>query len=137
MLSYQLLMPAGAGARRYENWVHWLMEGSGVVCATHPIPSWGQAPALHFSFDPGLWLFGRRWLAASIYFRTTVLGAWRSMGGRASAHEIGRPDLTLQCAGGQAGDKLSLRQKKEYCDRQRNDHEQGEAVASVHHRRDR
>ena len=64
MLSYQLLMPAGAGARRYENWVHWLMEGSSVVCATHPIPSWGQAPALHFSFDPGLWLFGRRWLVS-------------------------------------------------------------------------
>ena len=49
MLSYQSLMPAGAGTRRYENWVHWLMEGSGVVCAAHPAPSWGQAPALHFS----------------------------------------------------------------------------------------
>ena len=42
-------MPAVAGTPRYENWVRWLMEGSGVVCATHPAPSWGQAPALHFS----------------------------------------------------------------------------------------
>ena len=41
MLSWQSLMPAGAGTPRYENWVHWLMEGSGVVCATHPAPSWG------------------------------------------------------------------------------------------------
>ena len=40
------------------------MEGSGVVCATHPAPSWGQAPALHFSCDPGLSLFGRRWLVS-------------------------------------------------------------------------
>ena len=47
--SYQSLIPAGAGTPRYENWVHWLMEGSGVVCAAHPAPSWGQAPALHFS----------------------------------------------------------------------------------------
>ena len=51
MFSYQSLMPAGAGTPRYENWVHWLMEGSGVVCATHPTPGWGQAPALHFSCD--------------------------------------------------------------------------------------
>ena len=33
-------------------------KGSGVVCATHPTPSWGQAPALHSSFDPGLSLLG-------------------------------------------------------------------------------
>ncbi len=39
-------------------------EGSGVVCATHPTPSWGQAPALHFSCDPRLSLFGRRWLVS-------------------------------------------------------------------------
>ena len=30
----------------------------------HPTPSWGQAPALHFSCDPGLSLFGRRWLVS-------------------------------------------------------------------------
>ena len=42
---------AGAGTPRYENWVHWLMGGSGVVCATHPAPGGGQAPALHFSID--------------------------------------------------------------------------------------
>ena len=47
--SYQLPMPAGAGTPRCENWVHWLMEGSVVVCATHAALSWGQAPALHFS----------------------------------------------------------------------------------------
>ncbi len=51
--SYQSLMPAGAGTRKHENWVHWLMEGSGIVCATHPAPSWGQAPALHFSLPAG------------------------------------------------------------------------------------
>ena len=38
------------------------MGGSGVVRAPYPSPSWGQAPALHFSFDPRLSLFGRRWL---------------------------------------------------------------------------
>ncbi len=32
--------------------------------APHPTPGWGQAPALHFSFDPGLSLFGRRWLVS-------------------------------------------------------------------------
>ena len=25
--SYQSLVPAGAGAPRYEDWVHWLIEG--------------------------------------------------------------------------------------------------------------
>ena len=30
----------------------------------YPSPSWGQAPALHFSFDPRLSLFGRRWLVS-------------------------------------------------------------------------
>ena len=57
-------MPAGAGTPRFENWVHWLTEGSGGVWATHPAPSWGRAPALHFSCDPGLSLFGRRWLVS-------------------------------------------------------------------------
>ena len=46
-------MLVGAGTPRYENWVHWLVEGSGVVCAPHPTPSWGQAPALHFSLPAG------------------------------------------------------------------------------------
>ena len=27
LFSYQSLMPAAAGTPRYENWVHWLMEG--------------------------------------------------------------------------------------------------------------
>ena len=134
LLSWESLMPAGAGTPRYENWMHWLVggfrrlattlpswipafagmtiggplidgdaangrmrstagavypgsesgtcfrtnrscrlapahqgmkigcigwwKGSGVVCATHPTPSWGQAPALHSSFDPGLSLLG-------------------------------------------------------------------------------
>ena len=46
MLSYQSLVPAGAGTPRCENWMHWLMVGSDVVCAPRPSPSWGQAPAL-------------------------------------------------------------------------------------------
>ena len=52
----QSLMPAGAGTPRYENWVHWLMEESGVVCATHPAPSW-TSPSATFLFRP--WAVGR------------------------------------------------------------------------------
>ena len=44
---------AGAGTPRYENWVHWLVGGSGVVCAMHPAPGGGQAPALHFLAGAG------------------------------------------------------------------------------------
>ena len=47
--SCQSFMPAAAGTPGYENWAYWLVEGSVVVCARHPTPSWGQAPALHFS----------------------------------------------------------------------------------------
>ena len=38
LFSYQSLMPAGAGTRRYENWMHWLMEGFGhhPCTPTHP-----------------------------------------------------------------------------------------------------
>ena len=42
-----------AGTPRYENWVHWLMEGFGHHPCTQPTPSWGQAPALHFSLPAG------------------------------------------------------------------------------------
>ena len=45
-------MPAAAGTLRYQNWVHWLMEGSGVVCATHPAPSWGKPQRYIFLFRP-------------------------------------------------------------------------------------
>ena len=61
LFSYQSFMPAAAGTPRYENWVHWLMEGFRCRLCPPPTPGWGQAPALHFSFDPGLSLFGRRW----------------------------------------------------------------------------
>ena len=52
MLSYQWLMPAAAGTRRYQNWGHWLVEGSGVVCATHPTPTpaGDKPPRYIFSF---------------------------------------------------------------------------------------
>ena len=40
------------------------MEGFGHHPCPPPTPGWGQAPALHFSWDPGLSLFGRRWLAS-------------------------------------------------------------------------
>ena len=53
LFSYQSLMPALAGTPRYENWVHWLMEGFGHHPCTQPTPSWGQAPALHFSLPAG------------------------------------------------------------------------------------
>ena len=36
----------------------------GCTGAPHTTPGWGQAPALHFSCDPGLSLFGRRWLVS-------------------------------------------------------------------------
>ena len=49
MLSYQSVMPAVAGTPRYENWVHWLMEGSGVVCAAcGPSPT-GDKPQRYIS----------------------------------------------------------------------------------------
>ena len=79
MLSWQSLMPAGAGTPRYENWVHWLMEGSGVVCATHPAPSWGEAPALHFSFDsrrePAIFVPITKWVTGiTMVLRRSHLG---------------------------------------------------------------
>ncbi len=42
------------------------LVGGRVRCrlGPRPTPSWGQAPALHFSCDPGLSLFGRRWLVS-------------------------------------------------------------------------
>ncbi len=49
--------PLDSRLRGNDEW-----KGSGVVRAPYPSPSWGQAPALHFSFDPRLSLFGRRWL---------------------------------------------------------------------------
>ena len=39
-------------------------KAAGTRQVGHPTPGWGQAPALHFSLDPGLSLFGRRWLAS-------------------------------------------------------------------------
>ena len=46
MLSYQSLMPAGAGTPRYENGdlVSWQVDSA----TPHPDPCGGQAPALHF-----------------------------------------------------------------------------------------
>ena len=38
MLSYQSLMPAGAGTRRYENWGRWLVEMSWVSLVHNPSP---------------------------------------------------------------------------------------------------
>ena len=96
MLSYQSLPIAHAigldsGFRRkhqgkgMNNWrrelakvsgaIYFHSKGSGVVCPPHPTPSWGQAPALHSSFDPGLSLLGdggwcRRPAPGFIHFRT-------------------------------------------------------------------
>ena len=56
-------IPTDAGMTRFENWVHWMMGGSGVVCATHATPGWGQAPALHS--------FLRPW---AVVVRATVVG---------------------------------------------------------------
>ena len=55
------LVPAHQGMK--IGWIGW-WKGQVSFCATHPAPSWGQAPALHFSCDPGLSLFGRRWLVS-------------------------------------------------------------------------
>ncbi len=65
MLSYQSLMPAGAGAPRYENSVHRLMEGfrCRLWAPTHPLA--GDKPQRYISpYDPRLSLFGRRWLVS-------------------------------------------------------------------------
>ena len=60
MLSYQSLMLAGAGTRRYESRSCGLVQRIGTAdsATPHPDPSGGQAPALHLSWDPGLSLFG-------------------------------------------------------------------------------
>ena len=63
MLSYQSLMPAGAGAPRCENWVHWLIEGfrRHLYPPTHP---WlGTSPSATFPFRP--------W---AVVVRATVVG---------------------------------------------------------------
>ena len=62
--SYQLVMPVATGTLRYENWVHWLMEGFRCRLCPPPTLGWRQAPALHFSFYPGVSLFGRRRLVS-------------------------------------------------------------------------
>ena len=70
MLSYESVMPAGAGTPRYEEPELWLGTADwhgGIPATPHPDPSGGQAPALHFLIPPstiGL-QFGtfRRWRA--------------------------------------------------------------------------
>ena len=71
-------MPAAAGTRKYEKWRRppippldsGLRRNDEVgavvtVAGRPPLPAGrGPAPALHFSCDPGLWLFGRRWLVS-------------------------------------------------------------------------
>ena len=57
---------AGAGTPRYEDWVHGLMEGFRCRPCTPPFLGWGQAPALHFSFDLG-------WCR---HTKVRKLGAW-------------------------------------------------------------
>ena len=50
--SYQLVMPVATGTPRYENWVHWLMEGFRCrLCPpTHP---WLEtSPSATFLFLP-------------------------------------------------------------------------------------
>ena len=52
--SYQSLMPAGAGTPRYEKQGLWFgtADWHRGFCHTHPDPSGGQAPALHFLVPP-------------------------------------------------------------------------------------
>ena len=62
---YQSPMPAGAGTPRYENWLHWLVEGLRCRLCPPPLPWLGTSPSATFlSCDPGLSLFGRRWLVS-------------------------------------------------------------------------
>ena len=72
---YQSPMPAGAGTPRYENWLHWLVEGLRCRLCPPPLPWLGTSPSATFlSCDPGLSLFGRQWLVspagAGVDFRT-------------------------------------------------------------------
>ncbi len=49
LFSYQSFMPAAAGTPRYENWVHWLMEGFG--CRLCPPPLAGDKPQPYISLS--------------------------------------------------------------------------------------
>ena len=49
MLSYQSLMPAGAGTPRCENWVHWLVEGFRCLRPPYPSPLAGDKPQRYIS----------------------------------------------------------------------------------------
>ena len=58
MLSYQSLMPAGAGTSGCEDPKFWFssVNRRGGFCHTHPYPSGGQAPttALHYFVDDAM-----------------------------------------------------------------------------------
>ena len=65
MPSYQSLMPAVAGTPRYQNCVHRSIEGFRCRLCPRPAPWLGTSPSPTFlSCDPGLSLFGRRWLVS-------------------------------------------------------------------------
>ena len=52
LLSCQSLMPVAAGKPRYENWVHWLMEGFRCRLGPSPLPWLGTSPSATFLFRP-------------------------------------------------------------------------------------
>ena len=65
LFSYQSPMPAGAGTPRYENCVHRSIEGFRCRLCPRPAPWLATSPSPTFlSCDPGLPLFGRRWLVS-------------------------------------------------------------------------
>ena len=77
VFSYQSPMPAGAGTPRYENWVHRSIEGFRCRLCPHPTPWLGTSPSPTFlSCDPGLSLFGRRWLVSPAGAGTPSVENW-------------------------------------------------------------
>ena len=68
--SYQSPMPAGAETPRYENWVHWLMEGFRCRLSSPPHPWLGTSPSATSLLQP-----------SAVVVRATavgVAGRWRN-----------------------------------------------------------
>ena len=79
LFSYQSFIPAAAGTPRYENWVHWLMEGFRCRLCPPPHPWLGTSPSPTFLFRP--------W---AVVVRATVVGV---AGRRRNSSRIGVRDM--------------------------------------------
>ena len=88
LFSYQSFMPAAAGTPRYENWVHWLMEGFRCRLCPPPHPWLGTSPSPTFLFRPG-----------AVVVRATVVGVAGRQPLPAARHWLGTsPRPTFLCS---------------------------------------